>query len=451
MIKSKTRIFNYEGGEIQRVQCVYPESWESLDFFNLPGDPDAFDALCDFYDAHAVSKYPAVFGRLVFFKYNADIPIPKAAEKFCDPGVKDPLLKVASVFRKCLKVKKDNSIRCKDPELSDYIRKMADVGCLRVLSGNLAHTVILPVGNTLGFMSKDHADAAFKVNASFFVMDCFDVATPYDIVGTPFGMCIKNGIMLSPPLFGREALIVTKKKEIRIVKPSIKDYSVSIGYNEFNHGINCEFLERPKKAKIHLNGKVGIAVVGRKVVAVQTSGKMYIPASGFVIRIDSAKGITAGTEVTYKGCDDILFGVQTGNSIVIDGKETKAFVSGFYNIKKPWTVPYPPSLYPLNYEKSRAARIAIGADIEGNPMIVWLEGRSKAKYIPGVESTGASLFETAKICRELGMHNGVNLDGGGSAQILLNGQRTLRISDRNPEDNTEHERPVPLGLCVRDP
>ena len=176
---------------------------------------------------------------------------------------------------------------------------------------------------------------------------------------------------------------------------------------------------------------------------------MQIPASGFLIKASSAPGVSAGCEVTYKGCEDILFGIQTGNSIVVEGKETEGFISRFYDIKKPWTVPYPPSLYPLNYEKSRAARVALGADKEGNPMIVWLEGRSKARYTPGDDSTGASLSETVKICKSLGMYNGVNLDGGGSSQILLEGQRTLRISDRDPKDNSEYERAIPLGLCIQ--
>ena len=47
-----------------------------------------------------------------------------------------------------------------------------------------------------------------------------------------------------------------------------------------------------------------------------------------------------------------------------------------------------------------------------------------------------------------GMVNAVNLDGGGSAQILLHGKRYLELSDRK-EDGSEQERPVPLGLTVR--
>jgi exopolysaccharide biosynthesis protein len=49
----------------------------------------------------------------------------------------------------------------------------------------------------------------------------------------------------------------------------------------------------------------------------------------------------------------------------------------------------------------------------------------------------------------MGMVHAVNLDGGGSAQILLRNQRSLEISDRNREDHSQAERPIPLGLIVR--
>ena len=63
-------------------------------------------------------------------------------------------------------------------------------------------------------------------------------------------------------------------------------------------------------------------------------------------------------------------------------------------------------------------------------------------------SCGASLLETEEYCEKAGMMNAVNLDGGGSAQILLHGRRELELSDRK-EDGTGQERPVPLGLIVR--
>jgi hypothetical protein len=147
--------------------------------------------------------------------------------------------------------------------------------------------------------------------------------------------------------------------------------------------------------------------------------------------------------------ENIQFGIQVGNSILRSGEKTEGFISRFYNIRKLERVPFPPCLYPLDFHKARAARIALGADENGKPMILWAEGAGKLNYIPGKDSCGASLSELTDICSEMGMINAVNLDGGGSSQMLLHNRRSLLISDRNETDDSEAERPVPLGLMVR--
>jgi len=145
--------------------------------------------------------------------------------------------------------------------------------------------------------------------------------------------------------------------------------------------------------------------------------------------------------------EDIAFGIQVGNSILINGEKTLSFRSKFYNIRRFQPVPFPPSLYSPDFRRARAARIALGSDREGKPMILWAEGAPKVGYIPGQDSCGASLSEMADLCADLGMVNAVNLDGGGSAQILRYNQRSLLISDRKGTEETE--RPVPLGLMVK--
>ena len=155
-----------------------------------------------------------------------------------------------------------------------------------------------------------------------------------------------------------------------------------------------------------------------------------------------------GETVVYHGLEDILFGIQAGNSVVINGEKTEHFRSPFYNIRRLWSTSYPPSLYPLDYQRDWAPRIALGEDGSGRPMLVWAEGAGKLHYTPGKDSCGASLSEMAELCSSLGMVNGVNLDGGGSAQILLDGQRSLLISDREP-DNSEAERAIPAAIIFR--
>ena len=102
----------------------------------------------------------------------------------------------------------------------------------------------------------------------------------------------------------------------------------------------------------------------------------------------------------------------------------------------------------MDFDKARAARIALGADADGNPMLLWAEGAAKIGYLPGQGSCGASLKEMAELCTLAGMHNAVNLDGGGSAQLLLRGKRLLQISDRDAHTLEEAERPIPLALVV---
>ena len=82
-------------------------------------------------------------------------------------------------------------------------------------------------------------------------------------------------------------------------------------------------------------------------------------------------------------------------------------------------------------------------------MILWAEGAAKLGHKPGVDSRGATLPDMAEFCAKAGMVNAVNLDGGGSAQILLKNIRSLMISDRRAEDFAESERAVPLGLMVK--
>ena len=103
----------------------------------------------------------------------------------------------------------------------------------------------------------------------------------------------------------------------------------------------------------------------------------------------------------------------------------------------------------MDFHKSRAARIALGADKDGKPILLWAEGAAKIGHTPGTDSRGATLSDMAQFCADAGMVNAVNLDGGGSAQMLVAGKRALQLSDRDPKTHAETERPVPLALTVK--
>lgn len=445
-MKTEIKNFAYDNGEIQRVHLVRPESWSELELLQPEWSDKAVECFYKIYKQFLVPAAPWVFGNIVMFRLPEDVTVPYGYTSGTYGEVADDLTAAAVCLRKGIFLMGEK-VCFLNQQAKQFWQKLKDKDCIRIVRGKLPITTIIPIGREAGFMTETEPDAAMKVNGSFFIMDPFDCATPYDHIGANFGLLVKDGVVTHPPMYGREALIVKKDGQVTITQPSIRDLPVTIGSHTFIHGQNARFYTRPAHPVSPLGRGKALVIIGCRVAAV-CSGAAAVPGSGFVIRSTDCCGIKAGDTVTYGGMEDVTFGIQVGNSIIRDGVKTEGFISKFYNIKGISRIAFPPSLYPLDYNGARAARIAIGADSEGKPMILWAEGAAKLGHNPGVDSCGASLSDMARICAELGMVNGVNLDGGGSAQILVNNKRSLMISDRNT-DFTESERPVPMGLIIR--
>ena len=444
---SEIREFACGGGEILRVQLVRPESWEMLDFLQPPCSGPVFESFERVYSKFLIPGCPWIFGSVVLFRLPED-GLPELPIRFGKYGaVSDPLTAAAAVLQQGVRLAGGHPIFFSRRAKALW-RLLEEKDCLRIIRGKLPVTTFSPVGRNCGYLSRTEPDAAVKLNASFFIMDPFDCATVFDHVGTAFGLCVKDGLVISPPLFDREALLVKSDGSVMVQECGIRQLSIEIGGKVYRHGENAEVFTRPQCKRTPLRRGIRLVITGCRVAAVCRRGRIAVPAGGFVLCVDDSCTAAPGDAVLYRGLEDIRFGIQVGNSIVRSGVPTRQFISRCYNIRRLERTPYPPSLYPMDFDGARAARMALGADREGRPMLLWVEGAGKLGYIPGQDSCGASLADMARVCSELGMYNAVNLDGGGSAQILLKNERKLRISDRQP-DNSDAERPVPMGLIVR--
>ena len=164
----------------------------------------------------------------------------------------------------------------------------------------------------------------------------------------------------------------------------------------------------------------------RNISIVREIGK-HMPGGFFIYRAKQPEELLYANEAVFDifGCDDLE-----------DFKRLTGYT-------------FRGMLHPLDYEKDRAPRIAVGADGEGRPVFVWAEGKGKNGYEAGRDSCGASLSEMCRILQDLGVPNAVSLDGGGSAQIEYEGKRYLKISDRDFATGEESERPIPMGIVIR--
>ena len=79
----------------------------------------------------------------------------------------------------------------------------------------------------------------------------------------------------------------------------------------------------------------------------------------------------------------------------------------------------------------------MGYTRDGRLIVLAVQGR-----FPGV-AEGATLAQEARILRDLGCYEALNLDGGGSSCMLINGKPTIQPSDK------EGQRPVPSVFLIK--
>lgn len=91
----------------------------------------------------------------------------------------------------------------------------------------------------------------------------------------------------------------------------------------------------------------------------------------------------------------------------------------------------------VNGQQDLHPRTAMGYTRKGKLIILVIQGRDR-----GV-AEGASLLETAQLLKQLRCQEALNLDGGGSSTLLVNGIETIKPSDKTGQ------RPVPAVFVVR--
>jgi hypothetical protein len=82
-------------------------------------------------------------------------------------------------------------------------------------------------------------------------------------------------------------------------------------------------------------------------------------------------------------------------------------------------------------------RTCMGYTHDGHLIIMAIQGR-----FPGI-AEGATLEQEAKLLKDLGCIEALNLDGGGSSCMLVNGKETIKPSDRG------NGRPVPAVFIIK--
>ena len=175
-------------------------------------------------------------------------------------------------------------------------------------------------------------------------------------------------------------------------------------------------------------------------------GKEYVVQNGKVIAINQANSfILTGAQVisVHGTAQDAFAKVRIGDKITVgenfgpelDSASTIVGAGPELLRGGQLSVTSVQEQFPADIAKGRAPRTALGIKADGKIIFMVIDGRQS-------HSIGTTLTETAQLLQKFGAVNGFNLDGGGSSEMVLQGQILNSPSDGG-------ERPVGSGLILK--
>lgn len=375
-------------------------------------------------------------------------------------------------------------------EYADIVTRLLAVqqerGHAYIIGSDLAacvpHLDIVGVGNHSGFVSEAVRanDYMLAFNTAFFLLESDDWFSHYSRLGDPFGLCIRDSVVLRPPLYSRGAIWRNESGwHTGIV--GMDDVAFDLDGTHYAHlPVNpiheeatavytrCYGVEHAGYVvghTPHAPQRIEFAILDDRVVGYKEGGNLQIPQNGFVLSLSTInpaqlQQILENPRVTYYipklgKVEQAVQGVLTliQNSDVILGEQTiereqiwgSREIDGEYKIG---VVPTDWNATKASVADYRAARTAIGIKADGNLVVVQIDGVN-TDVATDRDSAGATLYELAEMLLQTGVVDAINLDGGGSSQLYVYGGMMSRPADRRGRPGITYERMVPSIGIVR--
>ena len=438
--------FSHSDKEFTRYQIIKVFNAHTISPVRLSFNPRVLSDISRLASIHLLPKKPDV-GCLCLFSIPPDLK-GRLSSFFSSESIIEPASIVRSVLNKSVE---DGTLGIEDGilissigDINNLLEELSSRKMLSVINANKdGQLLFIPVSESLGYLSDHFKGEKIVFNSHFFLMDLTDLETSFDILGEPYGLLMIKGEIINPPLYPRAALFIEENGDSRVEAVSIKDITVLLNRNEYKHGKNCSIFIRPDYETSPSQKGFDIAVVGKRVVGFTENGGLEIPGAGFVIHLKE-KDLPEDLKVMYLPLGE-YFAVQTGPPLLVSNSVMTDFKQPYFTGEG---IKYPPTVYPPGWNSGRAARLGFGVNNNKEILLIWAEGSKPGMYRPGVDSKGFTLAEFADIGKKYNLKDFINLDGGGSCQVAVNGFRNLNIADRRNSPDEEFERPIPLGLEV---
>lgn len=276
-------------------------------------------------------------------------------------------------------------------------------------------------------------DAIATINASYFAAN-----------GVILGNTKIDGLTAGTTYFIRSAIGIREDGSTIFARQSYRGVLQFNGEEVVVGGVNCE---RNGNSVVVYNGwygtttgtnNFGVEFVVQDGVVVnifRDKGNNYIPPNGFVVSAhgtaaENFKSVYVGDEIIF---DEDYINVEHGE----DFNEAIHIIGAGPTLVKDGEVYVTADAeqFPSDIRVGRAPRSAVGVTQYGDYIFAVVDGRQ-------AHSKGCTLTEWARILKNsFGAVNAINLDGGGSTELIFKGKLVNKPSDGK-------ERPVGDALTI---
>lgn len=267
--------------------------------------------------------------------------------------------------------------------------------------------------------------AVAAINGGYFALD-----------GSLIGNTRINGQTAGTTYFDRTSLGFMPDGTLKLATSQYYGVVEIAGQKAYLSGVNCP---RGENNTILYNSFFGnytgtnefgkeYVVQNGKVIAINQANS-FIPTDAQVISVHgTAQDAFAKVRIGDKISIGENFGPELDSASTIVGAGPELLRNGQLHVTAVQ------EQFPSDIAKGRAPRTALGIKADGKIILMVIDGRQS-------HSIGTTLTETAQLLQKFGAVNGFNLDGGGSSEMVLQGQILNSPSDGG-------ERPVGSGLIL---
>ncbi|MCU1291060.1 MAG: copper amine oxidase domain protein, partial [Acidobacteria bacterium] len=295
---------------------------------------------------------------------------------------------------------------------------------------DVVHAMDAAIGTETTSSIATRHGAIAAINAGFFRLDRSIFA------GDATGVLMIDNVLLSESYQKRVALFINNESQrttVEFDQPKFLPFFVTDKNTEINVALNRErktddvIVYTPEFGRTTLTDGSGIEVVvktGRISQIIEGKGSSLIPRDGFVISAGSQKRDEILKIVRLKAKTFLSYAVSTKIK-----EPYQDVVSGVPQLIKNGQIEitWEQEKSSKAFVETRHPRTAVAKLKDGKFLMITVDGRQ-----PGV-SVGMNLNELAEMLLELGATDAMNLDGGGSTAMFLDGKIVNKPSDKEGE------------------